>query len=62
MVNTAFALHEGWILERLRRSRGARWHEALRGQVQWGAGWPQMLGDSVGWVALGRWWGVSFRF
>lgn len=40
IVNSVFALHEGWIAARLRR---AGWKEVLSGTLHWGAGFPQML-------------------
>ena len=40
IVNSVFALHEGWIAARL---RSAGWREVLSGRLRWGNGFPHML-------------------
>eukprot|EP00435_Cladocopium_sp_Y103_P075093 s33_g53.t2 len=51
IVNSVFALHEGWIAARL-RSQG--WKEVLSGRLRWGNGFPHMLSlvEETGWVYM----------
>ncbi|CAL1142685.1 unnamed protein product [Cladocopium goreaui] len=51
IVNSVFALHEGWIAARL---RSAGWKEVLSGRLRWGNGFPHMLSlvEETGWVYM----------
>ena len=58
IVNSVFALHEGWIAARL---RSAGWKEVLSGRLRWGTGFPHMLSlveesSELGVVGVGQGW------